>query len=112
MSSAVAITSVSRFDSGARTAGALQKQASLSAASLVRLQCGRCTSHISTAPTRPPSICAVMYGNTLSPGNTPAMFRPSVTAGFRCAPLTLATQYTATNTATAQPLVIASQPAP
>ncbi len=106
----VEMTSVTKFDSGARMAGALQNTPSFVGPSGVFAQCGKYEIHISTAPKNPPSICAVMYDETLSPSKTPAHHKPIVTAGFKCAPLEAATQYTATNTATPQPAHMASQP--
>jgi hypothetical protein len=50
------------------------------------------------------------YGNTFAQGNFPVIAKANVTAGFKWAPLTAATEYTPTKTAIAQPNVITIQP--
>src|SRR5438105_8182182 len=51
-----------------------------------------------------------MYIGTFAQSNAPVVARAIVTAGFRCAPLILLTQYTAIVTPSAQPAVITIQP--
>ncbi len=63
-----------------------------------------------TPPTNPPAICATMYMGTFAQGKAPIEARAMVTAGLRCAPLMLFTQYTAIVTPNAQPAVITIQP--
>ena len=61
-------------------------------------------------PRNPPTICAAMYIGTFDHANVPIEASAIVTAGVRCAPLTLLTQYTATVTANAHPAVMTIHP--
>src|SRR5687768_17338971 len=103
--------SVMTFARGFRIAGPVANTASFAAPSVVAAQCGRYASHTTIAPTKPPATCATMYPGTSDHGNVPIVASPSVTAGLRCAPLMLPTEYTAIVTASAQPVVITIQPA-
>src|SRR5687767_3024235 len=103
--------SVITFALGLRIAGAVQNTASFASGSGVASQCGRYASHTTIAPRIPPRTCATTYPGTFAHGNVPIVASPIVTAGLRCAPLTLPTEYTASVTASAQPVVITIQPA-
>src|SRR3954467_14793011 len=91
-------------------AGVVEKTASLLTGSGVAFQCGRYANQTTTAPTNPPAICATMYIGTFAQSNAPVVASAMVTAGLRCAPLTLLTQYTAMVTPSAQPAVMTIQP--
>ena len=62
------------------------------------------------APREAPKNCPIIYGATSFHGNSPAIARPIVTAGFMCAPLIRPTAYIATVTAVAHAMHITSHP--
>jgi hypothetical protein len=57
-----------------------------------------------------PTICATTYPGTRAHSKLPIDAKAIVTAGLRCAPLIRPTEYTATATATAHPVVMTIQP--
>src|ERR687884_258985 len=61
------------------------------------------------AAAKAPTVWATMYVGTFLHGKSRFTAKPSVTAGFMCAPLTPPATYTPKATARAQPQVIKSQ---
>src|SRR4030081_1706111 len=98
-----------RLAPGCRIAVVVENTASLLTGSGVAFQCGRYASQTMTPPRNPPAICAAMYMGTLAQSKAPMDASAIVTAGFRCAPLMLLTQYTAIVTPRAQPAVMTIQ---
>ena len=99
-----------KFAGMQRMAGAVQNAALLRSASSVIFQWGRKAIQTMKDPKIAPRIWASIYPGTEAHGKSPAIAMATETAGFKCAPLTRATEKTATKTANAQPAVMTIQP--
>src|SRR3954447_17060612 len=106
----VPMISVTMFATVLRIAGAVQNTASFSPGSSVSFQWLLYAAHTSVAPMNAPQNSPARYFGTSPQSVLPMTANPSVTAGFRCAPLNCATANTAIATAMPQPNVMTIQP--